>query len=122
LNTNFYKLFIPNVAMTNNNLVPELMNGEFETFVKEGFVFLDFFAEWCMPCMMMTPIVEDLSEEFKGKMKFGKVNIDDDQDLAHKFNVSSIPSFFILKDGKVLENVNGSVTQEELEEMIRRYV
>jgi len=108
--------------MTNNNLVPELMNGEFETFVKEGFVFLDFFAEWCMPCMMMTPIVEDLSEEFKGKMKFGKVNIDDDQDLAHKFNVSSIPSFFILKDGKVLENVNGSVTQEELEEMIRRYV
>ena len=59
--------------MTSNDKVPELGNhGEFENFVKEGVVFVDFFAEWCMPCLMMTPVIDELSEKFKGKITFGK--------------------------------------------------
>ena len=56
--------------MTNNDRVPELTNSGFDNFIKEGTVLIDFFAEWCMPCVMMEPIVDDLAEEFKGKNFF----------------------------------------------------
>jgi thioredoxin 1 len=67
--------------MTNNDKVPELSNGEFENFTKQGFVLVDFFADWCMPCLMMAPIMEELSEKLKGKVRFGKINIDDNHEL-----------------------------------------
>jgi len=104
--------------MENNDKVPELTNGEFDEFIKEGVVLIDFFAEWCMPCMMMIPVIDELSEKFKGKVKFGKVNVGEDTDIAQKFNVSSIPNFTILKDGKVVEQIIGSVPAEEIEEKL----
>ena len=56
--------------MTGNDKVPELNKSEFDSFVSKGLVLVDFYADWCMPCLMMTPIFEDLSEKFKGKIKF----------------------------------------------------
>lgn len=100
-------------------MVPELTNGEFNEFIKEGVVLVDFFAEWCMPCVMMSPIVEDLAEEFKGKVKFGKVNIDDYGEAAEKFEVTSIPTFLLVKDGQVKERLTGALNQEDLEEIIQ---
>ena len=108
--------------MTNNDKVPELTSGEFDDFAKKGLVFVDFFADWCMPCMMMGPIVDDLSEKFKGKIKFAKVNVGEEQDLASKFGVSSIPAFKVLKDGKVIEEFVGAVSAEELEEKLNSYL
>ncbi|MCR4327565.1 MAG: thioredoxin [Nanoarchaeota archaeon] len=108
--------------MTNNDIVPELTNGEFDSFVKGETVFLDFFAEWCMPCTIMSPIIDDLSEEFRGKIKFGKVNVDDNQKIAQKFEISSIPTFVLLKDSQVLERISGSITQDELEEILNRHL
>lgn len=105
--------------MTTNDIVPELTNSEFENFTKEGTVLIDFFAEWCMPCVMMGPVIEELSEEFKEKVKFGKVNIEDNSELASKFNVSSIPNFVLFKDGKVVEQIIGSMTQEELGNVVK---
>jgi thioredoxin 1 len=102
--------------------VQELTNGEFESFTKEGVALIDFFAEWCMPCMMMTPIVEDLADEFSGKAKIGSIDIDDAQELAGKFDVSSIPTFIIFKDGKEVERLNGSMTQDELSEALNKYL
>lgn len=99
--------------------IPELTNGEFEKFIKEGVVLIDFFAEWCMPCVMMAPVLEDLCDEFKGKIKIGKVSVDDNQALASKFSVTSIPNFVLLKNGKVVEQVIGSMTQEELSKVIK---
>ena len=105
-----------------NDKVPELTNGEFEDFIKEGLVLIDFFAEWCMPCMMMVPVIEDLSEKFEGKIKFGKVNVGDNEVIARKFNVSSIPNFTLLKDGKVIERFVGAMSSEELEEKLNRFL
>lgn len=102
--------------------VPELTNGEFEDFIKEGLVLVDFFADWCMPCLMMAPVVEDLSERFEGKIKFGKVNVADSEELARKFNVSSIPNFTLFKDGKVVEQFVGSMSGEEFEERLNKFL
>ena len=100
--------------------VSELTNNEFEEFIKEGIVMIDFFADWCMPCLTMSPIIDELSEKFKGKMKFGKVNVGDNQEIAKKFNVSSIPNFVILKDGEVVEQFVGSRSEQEFEEKLEK--
>ena len=98
--------------------VPELTNNEFEDFVKEGNVLIDFWASWCGPCLMMSPIIDELSEKFKGKIKFGKVNIEGNHELAEKFNVSSIPNFVLFKDGEVIKQFVGGMSAEELEEKL----
>ena len=108
--------------MINNDKVPELTNKEFEEFNKQEFVLIDFFAEWCMPCLTMSPIIEELSEKFKGKIKFGKVNVGENQELAQKFNVSSIPNFTLLKDGEVIEQFIGSMSSEEFEEKLNYFI
>ncbi len=102
--------------------VKELSGREFEDFVKDGLVFVDFFAEWCMPCMMMTPVVEEMGEKFRGKIKFAKVNVGDNEELARKFNVSSIPNFTVLKDGKIVGQFVGALGEDELEERLKRFV
>ena len=108
--------------MTNNDKVPELTNGEFDEFVKKGVVLIDFFAEWCMPCLMMASVIDEVSEKIGRKVKFGKVNVDDNQEIARKFNVSSIPNILIFKNGKIVENFIGAVSQEELEERLGEYI
>ncbi len=108
--------------MTSNDCVPELTNGEFESFVKDGTVMIDFFADWCMPCMTMVPIVDELCEKFKGKIKIGKVNVGEEEGIGIKFNVSSIPNFTIFKEGKVVEQFTGSMALEDFEEKLEAYV
>ncbi|HJX50100.1 MAG TPA: thioredoxin [Candidatus Nanoarchaeia archaeon] len=105
-----------------NDKVPDVSNAEFEKFVSKGVVLIDFFAEWCMPCMMMTPIIEELSDKFKGKIKFGKVNVGESQELAQKHNVSSIPNFVLFKNGKVVEQFVGSMSEDDLEEKLGNYI
>lgn len=108
--------------MENNDEVPELSEKEFESFTKQGIVLIDFFAEWCMPCVMMTPVIEEISENFKGKLKVGKVNIEDSPEIAEKFGVSSIPNLIMFKDGKIIEQIIGAMPQEEIENVIRGYI
>lgn len=103
-------------------IVSELTNGEFCSYIKEGLVVIDFFAEWCMPCVMMGPIVEDLAEEFDEKVKFGKINIDDESEIASKYAISSVPTFLFFKEGEVIDKVIGAVNQEELEEIIKKHL
>jgi len=108
--------------MVNKDKVPELTNGEFEEYIKDGLALIDFFAEWCMPCLMMAPVIEELSEKFRGKIKFGKVNIEDNRVLAEKFEVRSIPNFVLFNNGKVLDNFVGAVSSDELEEKLEGYL
>lgn len=108
--------------MAGNDKVPELTNGEFEDFIKEGTVLIDFFAEWCMPCLMMAPVIDELSEKFKGKIKFGKINVGDNQEISQRFNISSIPNLTLLKDGKVIEQFVGSMSGEELESKLKEFI
>jgi thioredoxin 1 len=108
--------------MTDNDKVPELTNGEFEEFIKEGVVVVDFFAEWCMPCIAMGPIIEELAGKFDGKIRFGKVNVDDNQDLAKKFEIQSIPNLVLFKDGEPVEHFVGSVSGEEIEGKLGKFI
>ena len=102
--------------------VVELSEKKFDDFAKSGLVFIDFFAEWCMPCVMMGPIIEEVSEKFSGKIKFGKVNVGENESLARKFNVSSIPNFVLLKDVKVIENFVGAMQSDELERRLKKFI
>ena len=81
-------------------------------------VLVDFYADWCGPCKMMAPVVEKLAEKYEGKVKVGKVNSDDEPELAQMFQVMSIPNFVIIKDGKVVDRVIGAVPQQALEEKL----
>ena len=81
-------------------------------------VLIDFYADWCGPCKMMAPVVEKLAEKYEGKVKVGKVNSDDEPELAQMFQVMSIPNFVIIKDGKVVDRVIGAVPQKALEEKL----
>lgn len=95
---------------------------EFNELTKEGIVLVDFFADWCMPCVMMAPIIDDMSEKFKGKIKFAKVNVEDNQELAQKFEVSSIPNFVVFKDGEISERFMGAMQEDELEEKLKSFL
>ncbi len=106
--------------MTTQELVTELSTKDFDDFSKKGLVFVDFFADWCMPCVMMAPIIEELAESFSQKIKFGKVNVGDNELLARKFNVSSIPSFVVLKDGKMVDQFVGAQDAEEIETRLNK--
>ena len=107
--------------MTNES-VQELSEKQFEEFTKKGLVFIDFFAEWCMPCVMMAPILEEISKKFSKKIKFGKVNVSENEALSKKFDVSSIPNFILLKEGKVIENFVGAMSADELESKLKKFV
>lgn len=102
--------------------VNDLSAKEFENFIKKGLVLVDFYADWCMPCVMMAPVVEELNKKFKGKIKFGKVNIEDGQELARKFQVMSIPSFILFKDGKISEKFVGAIPIDEFADKLKRHL
>jgi len=99
--------------------VKELTENNFEDFIKEGNVLIDFYADWCMPCLTMSPIVEEVSDKLKDHVKFGKVDVGEYKDIAEKFGVNSIPNFILFKDGEQKDQFTGSMTAEELEEKIK---
>jgi thioredoxin 1 len=105
--------------MEKNATVKELSPRDFEEFAKKGLVLVDFFADWCMPCVMMAPVIGDMAKKFKGKIKFGKVDIEKHNELAQRFNISSIPNFILFKDGKKIEQFVGSMPASEFERRLR---
>jgi thioredoxin 1 len=78
----------------------ELTTTNFDDMVSEGVTLIDFWAEWCGPCKMISPLIDEIASEYDGKAKVGKINIDNEGDLAAKFGVSSIPTLLIIKDGE----------------------
>ena len=99
-------------------IVSELSGKEFDKYISKGLVLVDFFADWCMPCLMMAPVVEELAEKFRGKIKFAKVNVEDNQLLSQKYKINSIPNFILFKNGEVVKQFIGSISSEEFEDKI----
>jgi thioredoxin 1 len=83
-------------------------------------VFVDFWAEWCGPCRMVSPVVEELSEEYSGKVDFVKVNVDQANELASKYNVFSIPTLAIFNKGQIVAQQVGAASKESYKNMIDR--
>mgnify|MGYP001620021679 CR=1 FL=1 len=108
--------------MAKNYSVYELSKLEFQDFTKNGLVLIDFWADWCMPCLVMAPIMGELSGKFRGKIKFGKIDVDENRELARKFRIFSIPNFVLFKDGKPIDHFVGSMPKEDFEEKLRKHI
>lgn len=81
-------------------------------------VLVDFYADWCGPCQMLRPIIEELSEEVQGKAKIVKINVDEAPKTAEKYGIMSIPTVILFKEGKEVTRQTGLTTKEVLEELI----
>lgn len=93
---------------------------DFEAEVKEGVVVVDFYADWCGPCKMLAPVFEELSKELPAK--FIKIDVDNSQDVAARFQVASIPTIAILKDGKEVDRIIGFMPKQSIEAKIKQFL
>ncbi|MCE9616651.1 MAG: thioredoxin [Lentisphaerae bacterium] len=101
--------------MAGNNIIQiSGDNWQKEVMDSAGPVLVDFWAEWCGPCRAMNPILETLAGELTGKLKVAKVNVDENQELAGKFGIRSIPTLLIIKGGTVREQIVGSMNKDTL--------
>ena len=85
-------------------------------------VLVDFWAEWCMPCKILTPVVEQVVEEHKGTLKLGTVDADDQGALAAEYNIVSLPTLLLFKDGQVVNQLVGAVPKATVEAMVKDYL
>ena len=95
-------------------------NFEKEVLQSELPVLVDCYADWCGPGTMMAPIVEGLAQGYDGKVKVGKLNIDDEMEIAQQYRVMSIPTFILFKDGKAVETSVGAMSKDELESKLQK--
>ncbi|WP_160692164.1 thioredoxin [Clostridium sp. C2-6-12] len=93
-------------------------NNEFKSEIESGVTVVDFFATWCGPCKMLAPVLEGLAGEMEGKVKFIKVDIDQSLDLANEFQISSVPTMIIFKDGQKAEQLVGFLPKERIQQAI----
>ena len=94
-------------------------NFEEEVLKSDKTVLIDFWASWCGPCKMMSPVVDQIAEEMNDTVKVGKVNIDEEQSLAVRYNVMSIPTFVVIKNGKEVGRTIGVQDKEEIKSMLK---
>jgi thioredoxin 1 len=98
----------------------ELNNNNFEATVKDGVSLVDFWAPWCGPCRMIAPVIEELANDFDGKANICKVNTDDEQDLAVKFGIRSIPTILFMKNGELVDTITGASSKEAITEKLNK--
>jgi thioredoxin 1 len=103
--------------------VVKLTSASFDNFLNtDKPVLIDFWADWCMPCRMMAPVMEDLAKAYAGKALFGKVNVDNNPQIAGRYGIMSIPHFLIFKNGTKVEKIVGAVGRDPLENALKRYL
>ncbi|RKY84534.1 thioredoxin [candidate division KSB1 bacterium] len=81
-------------------------------------VLVDFWAEWCAPCRMISPIIEEIAKEYEGKIKVGKLNVETYPDIASRYSIMSIPTLLIFKDGKVEDQIIGTVPKKKIKKKL----
>jgi len=100
-----------------------LTTGNFESEVKktDSPILVDFWAEWCGPCRMVAPVLEKLADEMNGKLRIGKVNVDDESGLAGRYGIQSIPTLLLFKDGRVVDQYIGATSRDVLVKMLQKH-
>lgn len=99
------------INLTNENFEKEVINSK-------KTILVDFWASWCGPCQMIAPIVEEISNDMSGKIEIGKLNVDEQPEIAIKYDVMSIPTLILFKDGKVVNTIIGYHSKEEILDFI----
>lgn len=95
------------IEITDANFTTEVLQSDIP-------VLVDFWAEWCSPCRAIAPLIEKISQDYQGKLKVGKLNVDDYSDLASKYGITAIPTLIVFKDGKPIDRIVGVISEEEL--------
>ena len=104
--------------MVFQELVRELDQSNFGDFLERDFSVLNFFSDWHMNCLMVFPILDSLAEEFVGKIFFGKVDVEENEELARRFNVGSVPCLLIFKNGELVDRIDNACSEEILREKL----
>ena len=99
------------INLNNQNFEEEVLKSELP-------VLVDFYATWCGPCKMIAPVISKIAEEYKGKVKVGKVNVDEENELAIKYQIQNIPTLILFKNGKPVNTLIGLNSKSEIENMI----
>lgn len=103
------------VTLTDSNFEQEVLKSDVP-------VLVDFWAPWCGPCQMMGPFIEEIASESTGKAKVGKLNVDENQVIAGRYQVMSIPTFLVFKNGEVVDKMVGGMPKEKLQEMLNKHI
>jgi thioredoxin 1 len=93
-----------------------------QTINKFPLLLIDFWAPWCGPCRMMSPIIDQVGKEYIGKLVVGKVNVDENPNISSQFGISSIPTLILFKRGQAVNNIIGSVSKSRIDEMVRTHI
>ncbi len=101
----------------------DLTDHNFNEFVKKyPLLVVDFWAPWCMPCKMVGPVIEELAKDYRGKVVFGKMNVDMEQQIAGKYGIMSIPTILIFENGKMADQQVGAMPKRTLESIIKKHI
>ncbi|MBS7651634.1 thioredoxin [Candidatus Bathyarchaeota archaeon] len=113
--------FNKNEALLRNPI--EMDDKNFDEVIRGNpLVVVDFWASWCGPCRMVAPIIEELAKEYNGRILFGKVNVDDNRLISLRYNIKSIPTFLIFKDGKLVDRIVGALPKDIMEKEIKKHL
>lgn len=105
-------------------MIKEINDGNFQEQVlnTDSTTVVDFWASWCGPCKMLSPVIDELAQELKGKVEFAKVNVDENPLASSQFRVASIPTVMVFKDGKVVETLVGFRPKQSIKTAIERHI
>ncbi|TGN02067.1 thioredoxin [Leptospira dzoumogneensis] len=99
----------------------EINDSTFSSEINKGMVLVDCWAEWCGPCRMVSPVLEELSSEMNEILKIKKLNVDDNQDTAQKLNIQSLPTLLLFKDGQLVDKIIGALPKAQIKSFIERH-
>ena len=105
-------------------MIKELTDTNFHQEVEKSEIpyIVDFWAIWCAPCSMVTPVLEEIAKEYDGKVKVGKVNVDNEIKIANEYTIQNIPTIMIFKQGKEVERIIGAVPKDHIEKKLKKYI
>ncbi|MDT7891316.1 MAG: thioredoxin [Thermoproteota archaeon] len=108
--------------MTNKNLITLTKENWDEVLNSDKPYIVDFWAEWCVPCKILEPIYEELAREYEGRVRFGRLNVDENPDIAEKYGIMAIPTLIIFKNGKEINRLIGAAPKNKLVKFIEENI